>query len=145
MAVELLITYRGTVYPWQCDQMGHMNVMYYVGKFDEATWQMFAGIGVTPAYMRLHHYGVAAVRQVITYRRELRAGDLLTIRTGILEINPKLIRFYHEMKNDETGEIAATTVITGLHMDTQSRQACPFPDEVIQRAREQIVEITPVI
>jgi acyl-CoA thioester hydrolase len=145
MAGELSITYRGTVYPWQCDQMGHMNVMYYVGKFDEATWQMFAGIGVTPSYMRLQGCGVAAVHQVITYRRELRAGDLLTIRTGILEINPKLIRFYHEMTNDETGEIAATTVITGLHMDTQSRKACPFPEEVIQRAKRQIVEVTPVI
>jgi acyl-CoA thioesterase FadM len=31
-------TYRGTVYPWHCDHIGHMNVMWYVGKFDEATW-----------------------------------------------------------------------------------------------------------
>ena len=31
-------TYRGAVYPWHCDHMGHMNVMWYVGKFDEATW-----------------------------------------------------------------------------------------------------------
>jgi acyl-CoA thioester hydrolase len=32
-----MLTYRGTVYPWQCDHIGHMNVMWYVGKFDEAT------------------------------------------------------------------------------------------------------------
>ena len=25
-------TYRGAVYPWHCDHMGHMNVMWYVGK-----------------------------------------------------------------------------------------------------------------
>jgi len=25
-----VMTYRGTVYPWHCDQMGHMNVMWYV-------------------------------------------------------------------------------------------------------------------
>lgn len=31
-----LVTYVGTVYPWQCDHVGHMNVMWYVGKFDEA-------------------------------------------------------------------------------------------------------------
>jgi hypothetical protein len=29
-------TYRGTVCPWQCDHVGHMNIMWYVGKFDEA-------------------------------------------------------------------------------------------------------------
>jgi acyl-CoA thioester hydrolase len=94
--------------------------------------------------MRDNQRGVAAVRQNLTYRRELRAGDLVTIRTGILEMNPKQIRFYHEMLNDETGEIAATTVITGIHMDTQRRKACPFPDEVVTRAKELIVEITPV-
>jgi hypothetical protein len=26
---ELILTYRGVVYPWQCDHMGHMNVMWY--------------------------------------------------------------------------------------------------------------------
>ena len=40
-------TYRGAIYPWQCDHMGHMNVMWYVGKFDEATWNLFAALGVT--------------------------------------------------------------------------------------------------
>ena len=35
------LTYRGMVYPWQCDHMGHMNVMHYVGKFDEAAWNLF--------------------------------------------------------------------------------------------------------
>ena len=24
--LDLPITYRGVVYPWQCDPMGHMNV-----------------------------------------------------------------------------------------------------------------------
>jgi hypothetical protein len=34
------ITYRGVVHPWHCDHMGHMNGMWYVGKFDEATWNL---------------------------------------------------------------------------------------------------------
>jgi acyl-CoA thioesterase FadM len=38
---EPLLTYRGAVYPWHCDHVGHMNVKWYVGKFDEATWQFF--------------------------------------------------------------------------------------------------------
>ena len=43
----MIETYRGAVYPWHCDHMGHMNVMWYVGKFDEATWNLFATLGVT--------------------------------------------------------------------------------------------------
>ena len=41
------ITYRGAVQVWQCDHMGHMNVMWYVGKFDEGTWNFFASLGIT--------------------------------------------------------------------------------------------------
>ena len=55
-----LLTYRGTVYPWQCDHIGHMNVMSYVGKFDEATWHLFAQIGLTPSYLRESGRGMAA-------------------------------------------------------------------------------------
>jgi acyl-CoA thioester hydrolase len=45
-------TCRGTVYPWQRDPMGPMNVMWYVGKFDEAVWNPFARVGRTPGYLR---------------------------------------------------------------------------------------------
>ena len=141
----MFITYRGAVYPWQCDHIGHMNVMWYVGKFDEATWQMFAAIGVTPTYMSEENRGVAAVRQNTTYRRELRPGDLITIQTGILEMRERVIRFYHEMKNDETGEIAATTVITGVHLDTRTRKPCPFPDDIVERGRQMTVDFDPMV
>jgi len=39
------VTYRGTVYPSQCDHMGHMNVTGYVGKFDEASWRLLLTLG----------------------------------------------------------------------------------------------------
>ncbi len=125
--LDLPITYRGVVYPWHCDHMGHMNVMWYVGKFDEATWQFFAMFGLTPSFLREQGRGMAAVQQNITYKRELRAGDVVSIRSGVLEIREKVIRFFHEMYNDETGEIAATTEMTGVHLDTVLRKSCPFP------------------
>jgi len=137
---ELIITYRGLVYPWQCDHMGHQNVTWYVAKFDEATWQMFAAIGITPSYIRDQKRGVAAVRQNITYRKELLPGDLVTIYSGVLEIKDKTIRFYHQMLNDETGEVAATAILTGIHMDIRARKACPFPQEIITLAQDLIVD-----
>lgn len=133
------ITYRGVVYPWHCDHVGHMNVMWYVGKFDEATWQFFAMFGLTPSYLREQGRGMAAVQQNITYKRELRAGDVVSIRSGVLEIREKVIRFFHEMYNDETGEIAATAEMTGVHLDTVLRKSCPFPGVVIERARALIL------
>src|SRR5476649_996253 len=69
-------TYRGTVYPWQCDHVGHMNIMWYVGKFDEANWNLFARVGLTPTYLRQSGRGMAGVQQNISYRHELLAGDI---------------------------------------------------------------------
>lgn len=136
---DLPITYRGVVYPWHCDHVGHMNVMWYVGKFDEATWHLFATFGLTPSFLREKGRGMAAVQQNITYKRELRAGDVVSIRSGVLEIKEKTIRFFHEMRNDETGEIAATTELTGVHMDTARRKSCPFPEQVFERASALIL------
>jgi len=76
MTGKQLLTARGTVYPWQCDHMGHMNVMWYVGKFDEATWQLFTSLGLAPTQFRGGGVGMAAVQQELTYQRELFAGSV---------------------------------------------------------------------
>ncbi len=119
--------------------MGHMNVMWYVGKFDEATWQFFAMFGLTPSFLREENRGMAAVQQNITYKRELRAGDIVSIQSSVLEIREKVIRFFHEMYNDETGEIAATAEMTGVHLDTVLRKSCPFPVQTLERANAYIL------
>jgi len=130
------VTYRGVVYPSHCDHMGHMNVMWYVGKFDEATWQLLASLGLTASRLSEQNCGMAAVEQHIEYKRELRAGDVITVRSAILEIKEKSVRLSHEMRNDVTGEIAATTVIVGVYFDTVERKARPLPEDVREKARD---------
>ena len=125
--------------------MGHMNVMWYVSKFDEATWHVFARVGLTPSFLRQHDCGMAGVQQNISYKRELRAGDIVAIQSGILEMREKVIRFFHEMRNEETGEISAVTVLTAVHMDTRTRKSCPFPEEILAAGRQMIVEYEPAI
>jgi acyl-CoA thioester hydrolase len=131
----MMETYRGAIYPWHCDQMGHMNVMWYVGKFDEATWNLFAAIGVTAAYLRENKRGMAAVQQDITYKRELHAGDTVTVRSVLLEVREKAFKFVHEMRHGVTGEVAAVCVLTGVSIDTQTRKSCPLPAEILERGR----------
>jgi acyl-CoA thioester hydrolase len=128
------VTYRGVVYPWHCDHMGHMNVMWYTSKFDEATWSLFASIGITPTYIREQNRGMAAVEQTIAYKAELVAGDIVIVRSRVLEIREKVIRIQHEMINDGSKEIAATSELTGVHVDLVARKACPFPQEILERA-----------
>jgi acyl-CoA thioester hydrolase len=107
-----------------------MNIMWYAGKFDEANWNLFARIGLTPTYLRQSNRGMAAVQQNISYKRELLAGDIVEIRSVLLEIGEKSIRFVHEMRNAETGEITANCEITAVHMDRQARKSAPFEDAI---------------
>ena len=132
---DLMLTYRGAVYPWHCDQMGHMNVMWYVGKFEEATWNLFAAAGITTAFLREQKRGMAAVQQNITYRRELVAGDTLTVHSAFLEVRDKVARFVHEMRHGETGELAALCMLTGVHIDAVARRSCAFPEAILARGR----------
>jgi acyl-CoA thioester hydrolase len=122
--------YRGTVYPWQCDHVGHMNIMWYVGKFDEANWSFLARLGLTPSYVRDSGHGLAAVQQNISYKREMVAGDVVEITTRIIEVREKTVRFLHEMRNVETGEITATCEMTAAHLSRETRRATPWPAEV---------------
>jgi acyl-CoA thioester hydrolase len=131
-------TYRGVVYPWQCDHMGHMNVMWYVGKFDEATWVLFDRIGLTRDFLVANARGMAAVDQRVAYRRELVAGDVIAVDTTLLEVRDKALRFAHRMSVGTTGEVAAVTMLTAVHLDTGRRRATPLPEDIRARAQARI-------
>ena len=131
---EALTTYCGIVYPWQCDHMGHMNVQWYVEKFDQATWRLLAQLGLSGSRLRREGLGMAAVEQKFIYKRELHAGDALTVHSCVLEVKDKAIRIRHEMRDDETGDVAAAAVMVGVHLDAATRKARSLPEDVRQRA-----------
>ena len=129
-----LVTYRGAVYATHCDHIGHMNIASYGAKFDEANWVFFCEIGLTPSYLRGERYGMAGVQQNISYSRELFAGDVIEIRSQVLEVADKRLRFRHEMRNIESGDIAAVSEIMAVHLDKQGHKSCPLPETIRQRA-----------
>ena len=132
----MIETYRGAVYPWHCDHMGHMNVMWYVGKFDEATWNLFAHLGLTAAFLGDNQCGMAAVQQNITYKRELLPGEVVAVRSGLLEIRDKVAKLVHEMREAHTGEVSSVCVITAVHMNSAARKSTAFPPEILSRGKD---------
>jgi len=131
---EWKLTYRGMVYPWQCDHMGHMNVTWYTGKFDEACWQLLSMLGLNPTRFAQDGTGMAAVEQHIQYKRELLAGQAVTIQSALLEVEDKSIHMLHKMIDDASGEVSATTVVVGVHLDATLRKAISIPEDVRERA-----------
>lgn len=140
-----MLTYRGTVYPWHCDHMGHMNVMWYVGKFDEATWQFFNAIGLSRARLIDRGRGMAAVDQRLSYVREVRAGATVSVETTVLEVHAKRLVFSHEMTDDEDGSTVARTTLVGVHFDTGERRSCALPDEVLALAKGHVHAASPQV
>jgi acyl-CoA thioester hydrolase len=135
---EIGITYRGLVHQWHCDHMGHMNVMWYVGKYDEATWNLGAMMGMTAAYLREAKRGMAAVEQRISYLREALAGDVIVIRSAMLEVKPKSVRFVHEMFRGDAGDHLSTMMVTGVHIDIEARKSTQFDPQVFGRSQQLI-------
>jgi acyl-CoA thioester hydrolase len=88
---------------------------------------------------------MAAVQQNISYQRQLFAGDIVEVTSRLLELKDKSIRFLHEMRNAETGEIAATCEITGVHMDRQARKSAPFEPAIRNAAIKHLSPSEPAL
>jgi acyl-CoA thioester hydrolase len=129
-------TYRGFVYPWVIDHVGHMNVQFYTARFDEASWQFLAQLGLTPTFLKRSRRAAVAVDQRTQYKREVLAGTLLHIATELLSIGRSSMRFVHRMLDSETGEEVAVSELVGVYFDTDIRSATALPATVHRRASE---------
>ena len=136
----MIETARGTVHEWQRDHMGHINVRAYMEFFEEACWQFYAMLGLTASKLRSGDVHLAAVQQNIAYQKELYPGDTIAVRTGVLELREKVLRFRHELYNTETGEVASPCEFTVVCLDPEARRSRPFPAECAEKARPLMIE-----
>jgi acyl-CoA thioester hydrolase len=132
-------TYRGFVYPWAIDHVGHMNVQFYTARFDEATWHFLARLGLSPSFLKRNDRAAVAVDQRTQYKREVLAGTLLHVTTELLELGRKSIRFVHRMYDSESDEEVAVTEFVGVYFDTKRRSSVELPDSARERAEELLV------
>ena len=128
-------THRGVVYPWMIDHVGHMNVQFYTARFDEATWQFLAQLGLTPSFLNRNHRSAVAVEQRTHYKRELVAGSLIHITTELASLGRSSIRFLHRMYDSETGEEVASSELVGVYFDVDNRSSAQLPQSVHHLAR----------
>jgi acyl-CoA thioester hydrolase len=122
-------TFRGVIYPWHCDHMGHMNVMYYVNFFDQAACHLISACGFQWTEMGDRDIGFADVKHVIEYRAEQKVGSPIIVESGILKRGRTSLAGAHRMTNAETGELAATMEVTTILFDLAARKSMPLPED----------------
>lgn len=137
----MIETFRGVVQPTHMDQMGHMNMQHYVGRFDESTWQLFAALGLGQSYFEETQTGMAALEQNIKYLSELRVGAPIHIRAGVREIGAKTIRFAHSMRRSESDAEFAQCEMLGVHFDLRTRKSVALPGFVRDIAADKAAAI----
>lgn len=128
MSIVEAPTYVGVAYPWHCDHIGHMNVMWYVGKFDEGSWTLLTRLGLSPRKLAASHSGMVALEQRITYHREVLAGDVLRVNSEITDVGTKVLGVRHRMFDSGTEELVAEMKLITAHIDTGTRRATPIPE-----------------
>jgi len=115
-----------------------MNVQWYTSKFDEATWHLFSAVGITSKYIRENKRGMPALEQTTKYKSEMIAGDLLLIKSRVLKVKEKGIRFLHMMVNAETGQEVAITELLTIHIDRKKRKICVLPGSITCKCKALI-------
>jgi acyl-CoA thioester hydrolase len=135
-----LETFRGVVYPWHCDQMGHLNVQHYVGMYDQASVHLFAAFGLSHAHVRETNMGFADVRHVIEYKNELDAGTAVRMESRIAAVGNSSVRHEHRLLDIDSDEVAATFEVVSVYFDLRARKSAPLPQEFRERAVAMIGE-----
>ncbi len=131
---EFLDTFRGTVNTWECDEVGHMNVQFYVARASDAAFYLRHALGLSPTQVRGERRAMVALEEHIRFRRELRAGDIMHMRSRPVEIRERTLVSFHELFNSSTGETSATVTAVSGHFDLDARKLIPWSDEAKERA-----------
>ncbi|MEQ8327708.1 acyl-CoA thioesterase [Parvibaculum sp.] len=126
-------TNRSVVNTWECDTNNHMNARFFMARFSDAQGHMWAHAGLGRHEQAARGLATATVEMRLVYFRELRAGETLFVRTGILPGEGRTIRYRHWLFSGDTGEPACAAEGAGLLFDKASRKAVPLPETV--RAR----------
>lgn len=122
--------HRDHVRPEWLDDNGHMNLAYYVVVFDRGTdaWMELAGLG---ADYRATGQTVFAVETHTLYRRELRLGAPMLVRSWLVAADTKRLHLAHEMTS--AGEPSAMQEVLFVHVSLATRRVVPFGEAAARR------------
>ena len=133
---------KSVAHPWFCDVLGHMTTRFYLSMFDDASYHyLYELFGWCGAQDNTGELGWADVRQVIEYRAEVSAGDLLEISAALQKIGGKSLTIGYEMINLRNGEIASTLEVVCVLFDLKARKAVSIPDALRSVAEKHLESV----
>jgi acyl-CoA thioester hydrolase len=132
--------WRGGVASWECDQMGHLNVGFYVGKSMEALAGLAAELGMPGCFAPNAQATLVVREQHIRFLREARPGAPLHVTAGVVDIGEAEARLMLLMHH-QSGELAASFQTVVAHATAADGRAFPWPERIRRRAEALKVEV----
>jgi acyl-CoA thioester hydrolase len=132
--------WRGGVASWECDQMGHLNVAFYVAKSMEGLVGLADELGMPRAFAPEALSTLVVREQHIRFLREARPGAPLHMTGGVVEIGEDEARLLF-LLHHRTGELCASFQTVVAHVTAGDARAFPWPERVRRRAEELMVEV----
>ena len=136
-------TFRGTVNKWECDHWNHMNVQFFFHKASVATAHLFAALGMSPRFLGALGMGLRVETVGARFRKELRAGDLLHIRSHVVEVHDAGMRIGHELFNSVTDTLSAAFEVTAGIIRAGTDTALSWDHATLEKARSLVVTRQP--
>lgn len=122
---------RNSVQTWEIDQMGHMNVQFYVDRALDGLAALAIHLGVGS---RGDDRSLVVREQHIRFLRERRSGSPYFLRAGVLGVSDDTLKVYQEMVDTGSGDVAATFT-QDLELRERATQApATLPPAVRDRA-----------
>ena len=138
-----LEVWRGGVNTWECDEMGHMNVRFYVARAMEGLVGFAAAIGLEGAF-RANADATLIVRDHhIRFLREARASAPLYMKAGLIDIGESEARVLQLLVHASSGELAASFQTVIVHATARDGRPFPWSDRsrsLAERLRTEIPE-----
>ncbi|MDW3647040.1 MAG: thioesterase family protein [Bacteroidia bacterium] len=137
---NLILTYQGAVQSWELDSNDHMNVMFYINKFELAGRNLGHETGMHNDFLKKNNWGVAVVEQNIQYMQEVLEDELIRIESGISRIGNKSFSAIHKMISRDRNEVVSIMKISLVLLDKTARKSVPIPEEFKENMKALLVE-----
>jgi acyl-CoA thioester hydrolase len=138
-----LTVWRGGVNAWECDDMGHMNVRFYVARAAEGLVGLAGALGLEDAFRPNAEATLLIREQHIRFLREARAGDALHMTVGVIDFSEAEARFLHLLIHSRTGEIAASFQTVVAHVTAREERAFAWSARTRAMAERLRVSVPP--
>lgn len=132
--------WRGTVNAWECDELGHMNVRFYLAKAAQAVANLAEEAGLNPVN-RADATATLIARDIhIRFLAEAHPGAPVYIEGGLLDHDASGATAMLVMRHSGSGVPAASFRIALSHAAPQDGRDFAWPKRFAERANRLTVD-----